>query len=131
MRLSRMLLAAAAVGALLAPAITACSDSQVASTNAVLDKYDHSLDNFNTIVARYNQSISKTDATARPYCDQAKQTGTNVGKIVKNNDTAMKALDALGGALNAYCTAPINDVGTAVVVLTQAIADGKAALKGS
>ncbi len=32
--------------------LTACTDAQVTKTNAVLDKYDHALDNFNAIVAR-------------------------------------------------------------------------------
>ena len=114
----------------LAVGLAACSDTQVSKTNAVLDKYDHSLDNFNTIVARYNQSISKTDTTAKPYCDQAAQTGTEVGRIVGGNDTAMKALDGLSNGIKAYCGTPINDVQTAVRVLAQAIADGRAAVRG-
>lgn len=105
-----------------------CSTADLQKVNAALDKYDQSLDNFNAIVARVNQSVAKTDATAKPYCTSAITVGQNVGKIVKGNDTAQTVLDEITSGLTDYCTGPINSVSDAVVYLSQAIADGKAVL---
>lgn len=110
--------------------LAACSDSQVAATNAALDKYDHALDNFQVIAARVDQSVAKTDATVGPYCSDAEQVGSNLGALVKGNDNVLKALNSISSALSSWCTSAPKDTGAAVVALTKAINAANAVLHG-
>lgn len=105
--------------------LSACTDTQVAKTNATLDKYDHSIDNFNAVAGRVNASVAKTDDTVKPYCSDALDAGKNVSSIVKGNDKAETALDAVTSALGSYCAGPVQNASAAVVALTKAIAVAK------
>lgn len=113
-----------------AGALAACSDTQVTKVNATLDKYDHALDNFQTIAARVDQSVAKTDATVGPYCSSAEQTGANLAALVKGNDKVYTALNTVTAALSSWCTSAPKDTAAAIVALTKAIGAGQSVLKG-
>ncbi len=50
---------------------------------------------------------------------------------MKGNEKALKAINTISAALNSYCTALPQNVDSAIVTLTKAVADGQAVLKGS
>jgi hypothetical protein len=127
----KLMLAGVALCAIAGAGLAGCSDTAVMKTNAVLDKYDHALDNFNVIAARVDQSVAKTSATVGPHCAGAEDTGKQLGRIVKGNDTALKALNGITAALSSFCTSLPQNTDAAIVALAKAIADGQAALKGA
>lgn len=111
----------------LAAALSGCSTAQLAAINAATDKYDAAINNFNLAVSSINTSIALTSATLANYCSDAEATGKNLEQIVVNNDIALTGLTTVTAGINQWCTAPPQDVGSAIVSLTASIAAGKAA----
>ena len=111
--------------------LSACSSAQLAQINTTLDQYDQAINNFNAAVARIDTSIKLTSATLAQYCDAAKQAGSNLATIVKGNQTALTGLDTATGGINQYCSAPPQDVQSAIVQMTAIVAAAQAAYKAA
>lgn len=113
---------------LAALALGACTTQQADNVVSVSNEWAAKVDNFNRAAAAVNVNIvAKTSATAAGYCTEAKSIGQNMTRIVSPNQTALTALAELTAALNDFCAAPPQDVGSAINVLTAAIADAQAA----
>lgn len=109
------------LAAALALGLGACSNSQLTSINNVATVYDQDINNFNAAAAAISSSVALTSASLSGYCQDAKTAGQNLEPVIQSNKAALTALNQVTAGLNAYCKAPPQDVGGAIVNLTAII----------
>ncbi|MDE2096848.1 MAG: hypothetical protein KGL39_06335 [Patescibacteria group bacterium] len=120
-----------AIAVFLALLLGACSNQQLAQINTALDKYDQAVNNFIAAENRIDTSISLTSVAVAQWCDAAKSAGDNLKTVVKGNSTAYTSIVTLTGGINQYCTAPPQNVQSAVVQLTAMVAAAQQAYQNA